>query len=83
MAFMPADMVCFWPRCSDRERCLEFGSCVAISQRANRLDIAREGPAPGPTVSADYQRGWDDCLESVHRVLGERFTRRLTSDGAE
>ena len=26
--------------------------------------------------SADYRAGWDDAIEAVHKVLGERFTRR-------
>jgi hypothetical protein len=34
----------------------------------------RERPANGD----DYQRGWDDAIEAVHKVLGERFTRRAT-----
>lgn len=24
---------CFWPQCSDRKRCTEYGSCVALAQR--------------------------------------------------
>ncbi len=29
--------------------------------------------------SVDYQRGWDDCLERVFKVLGEKFPRRAES----
>lgn len=36
------------------------------------------GPEPSPSApSAEYQRGWDDCLESVFKTLGERFPRRM------
>lgn len=33
---------------------------------------------PGPEWSAEYSRGWDDCLEAIHKVLGERFPRRVS-----
>lgn len=28
---------------------------------------------PGPEWSVEYSQGWDDCLEAIHKVLGERF----------
>lgn len=33
---------------------------------------------PGPEWSAEYSQGWDDCLEAIHKVLGERFPRRVS-----
>ena len=36
------------------------------------------GAEPGPEWSAEYSQGWDDCLEAIHKVLGERFPRRVS-----
>lgn len=36
------------------------------------------GAEPGQEWSAEYTKGWDDCLERVYKVLGERFPRRVS-----
>ena len=43
----------------------------------DHMDLISEafGAQPGPSPTNDYQRGWDDCLEAVHRILGEKFPR--------
>lgn len=64
-------MACYWKQCSNQKRCGEFGSCVAASQAGGATF-----PTPGTERSRDYQTGWDDCLEAVFRLLGERFPRR-------
>lgn len=72
-------MKCFWPKCSDHKRCEAFGSCVAKAQAGGK-----SWPEPGPKApSPDYQRGWDDCLEHIYKVLGERFTRRAIGHVSE
>lgn len=74
-------MNCFWRQCSNRNRCIAFGSCVARYQRDHKEELfsLSEGKAEAsPNArSADYQQGWDDCLDRVFRVLGEKFTRRV------
>lgn len=41
---------------------------------------SEEGPQPDPNApSDDYHRGWDDCLESIFKTLGDRYPRRVAS----
>jgi hypothetical protein len=38
----------------------------------------KTGPQPPQNPNPDdYDEGWDDCLEEVFRVIGERFPRRV------
>lgn len=66
---------CFWLNCSNRIRCQEHGSCVAEAQAGG----AAWPTNPGPEHSPEYQRGWDDCLARVWKVLGEKFTQPVKS----
>lgn len=64
---------CFWPQCSNRERCAAHGSCVALAQReaimaTRKADVVRE-----------EQIGWrerkvDLICDGCHRGLEEGWT---------
>jgi hypothetical protein len=60
-------------RCAERARL--NGAAVVDWSRMGEMTIG--GPQLGTMHSEDYQRGWDDCLDRVMKVLGENFSRRI------
>ncbi len=49
-----------------------------------RADCPRsDEPGHGYECGVAHREGWDDAIDAVHKVLGEKFTRRPTVTGSE